>query len=85
MSLSALLQPVSIVLELLVVVVAIFLAVKNERLYGWLIALTFGIYVLYDSARFTGAAISDDILAVLFLVASASALGAVWMLYRAGR
>ena len=84
MSLSSLIQPVSIVLEVLVVFVALILAVRKGRPYGWLIALTFAIYVIYDSARFTGAAISGDLLAVLFLVASASALGAVWMMYRAG-
>lgn len=84
MSLSALIQPVSIALEVLVVIAAVLLALRKGRPYGWLLALTFAIYVLYDSAGFTGAAISVDLLAVLFLVASASALGAVWMMYRAG-
>ena len=83
MSLSALIQPVSIAIEVLVVLAAILLAVRKGRPYGWLIALTFAIYVIYDSARFTGAALSGDLLAVLFLIASASALGAVWMMYRA--
>lgn len=84
MSLSALIQPVSIALEVLVVIAAVLLALRKGRPYGWLLALTFAIYVLYDSAGFTGAAISVDLLAVLFLVASASALGAIWMMYRAG-
>ncbi|MDD1717905.1 MAG: hypothetical protein LUO88_02405 [Methanoregulaceae archaeon] len=83
MSLTALLQPVSIALEVLVVVIAVLVAVQKRRVYGWLVALTFAIYVVYDSAGFTGAAISGDLLAVLFLVASASALGAVWMMYGA--
>jgi lipopolysaccharide export LptBFGC system permease protein LptF len=83
MSLSALIQPVSIAIEVLVVLAAILIAVRKGRPYGWLIALTFAIYVIYDSARFTGAALSGDLLAVLFLIASVSALGAVWMMYRA--
>ncbi len=84
MSLSSLIQPVSIALEVLVVAVAIILAARKGKPYGWLIALTFAIYVVYDSAKFTGAAISGDLLAVVFLVASASALGAVLMMYRSG-
>ncbi len=84
MALSTLLQPVSIILEVIVVVVGVFLAVKKGRLYGWLIALTFAIYVAYDTANYTGASISGDLLAIIFFVASASALGAVLLMYRDG-
>ena len=74
----------SIALELAVAVVAMLAAVKGRPyLYG--LALTFAIYVLYDLGRLFGWPVEKGILSVLFLVASASALYAVWGLYREGR
>jgi hypothetical protein len=74
----------SIALELAVAVVAMLAAVKGRPyLYG--LALTFAIYVLYDLGRLFGWNVEKGILSVLFLMASASALYAVWGLYREGR
>jgi hypothetical protein len=74
----------SIALEAAVAIVAVLAAVKGRPyLYG--LALTFAIYVLYDLGRLFGWNVDQGILSVLFLVASASALFAVWRLYREGR
>jgi hypothetical protein len=74
----------SIALEAAVAIVAVLAAVKGRPyLYG--LALTFAIYVLYDLGRLFGWNVDQGILSVLFLVASASALYAVWRLYREGR
>ena len=71
----------SIVLEVAVAIVAMLVAVKGRPyLYG--LALTFTIYVLYDLGRLLGWNVEKGILSVLFLLASASALFAVWGLYR---
>jgi hypothetical protein len=75
---------VSIALEIAVAVVAMLAAVKGRPyLYG--LALTFTIYVLYDLGRLLGWNVEQGILSVLFLLASASALYAVWGLYRDGK
>jgi hypothetical protein len=72
---------ISIALEVAVAVVAVLAAAKGRPyLYG--LALTFAIYVLYDLGRLLGWNVEQGILSVLFLVASASALYAVWGLYR---
>jgi hypothetical protein len=72
---------VSIALEVAVAIVAVLAALKGRPyLYG--LALTFGIYVLYDLGRLLGFDVEKGILSVLFLLASASALYAVWGLYR---
>jgi hypothetical protein len=72
---------VSIALEVAVAIVAVLAALKGRPyLYG--LALTFGIYVLYDLGRLLGFDVEQGVLSVLFLVASASALYAVWGLYR---
>jgi hypothetical protein len=74
----------SIALEAAVAIVAVLAAVKGRPyLYG--LALTFAIYVLYDLGRLFGWNVDQGILSVLFLVASASALYAVWRLYREDR
>lgn len=49
-------------------------------LYG--LAFTFAVYVLYDLDRLLGWHAEGGILSVLFLLASASALYAVWSLYK---
>ena len=72
---------VSIVLEALVVVVAI-LAARQGRPYMYGLAFTFGAYVFYDLARFLQWGVEGPLLSGLFLVASASALAAVWGLYK---
>jgi hypothetical protein len=71
----------SIALEVAVALIAVLAAVKGRPyLYG--LALTFAIYVLYDLGRLLGWEVEKGILSVLFLLASASALFAVWGLYR---
>src|SRR4029079_1968302 len=77
----AMLLIASIVIEAAVAIVAMLVAVKGRPyLYG--LALTFTIYVLYDLGRLLGWNVEKGILSVLFLLASASALFAVWGLYR---
>jgi hypothetical protein len=60
-------------------VIAVLAALKGRPyLYG--LAFTFAVYVLYDLGRLLGW--HGSILSVLFLLASASALYAVWSLYK---
>jgi hypothetical protein len=71
----------AIVVECAVAVVAVLGALKGRpHLYGF--ALTFAIYVLYDLGRLLHWNVGEEILSVLFLIASLSALYAVWGLYR---
>ena len=71
----------SIALEIAVAAVAALAAHKGRPyLYG--LAFTFSVYVLYDLGRLLGWNVEKGILSVLFLLASASALIAVWGLYR---
>jgi hypothetical protein len=71
----------SIVLELAVAIIAV-LAAGRGRPYLYGLAFTFGVYVLYDTARLLEWHAEGGLLSLLFLLASASALYAVWGLYR---
>jgi hypothetical protein len=81
MGLITLIQPVSILIEAAIVVIACLLGARRRMKWGWFLAATFAIYVLYDTARLLALDISPDILAVVFFIASVSALCAVWLAY----
>jgi hypothetical protein len=72
---------VSIILEAAVAIIAVLAARKGKPyLYG--LAFTFGAYVLYDLARLMQWNVEGGLLSWLFLLATVTALIAVWGLYR---
>jgi hypothetical protein len=71
----------SILIEAAVAAIALLAAVKG-RPYFYGLALTFGLYVIYDLGRLLEWNVQEGALSILFLVASFSALIAVWGLYR---
>jgi hypothetical protein len=82
MEIPEILHFASIGIEVLVVIIAVFLATVRKKQYGWLIALTFTIYVFYDTARTFPDLFPPVFLSVIFLVASASIFVAVWKMYK---
>jgi hypothetical protein len=72
---------VSIALEAAVAILAV-LAARRGKPYIYGLAFTFGAYVLYDLARLLHWNVQAGILSWLFLLATISALIAVWGLYR---
>jgi hypothetical protein len=82
MDLNFYLLPASIAIELIIFAFGIVLAIQKKKIFGWFIALTFGIYSLYDLFRFLDAGISSNLLSVIFFIATISILCAVWLIYR---
>jgi hypothetical protein len=82
MEISTLLQPVSIAIEVILVVIGLGIAVQKKRCYGWFIAITFGIYVVYDTMLFLGVQVSQNILSGIFFIATLSILIGIWQLYK---
>lgn len=68
---------ISLLLEAVVAGLGLKIALVNKKFYGWLIALTFAIYVIYDLSRFLNASLPAHDL--LFLAASASICWAVFI------
>ncbi len=81
MDLSFYLQPVSIVIEAIICIIAIAIGILKKKIYGWFIALTFGIYVVYDIIAFMDISLLPSVVAIIFLVATLSMLYVVWILY----
>jgi hypothetical protein len=72
---------ISIVLEAEVGIVAV-LAARKGKPYVYGLAFTFGAYVLYDLARLLQWGVQGGLLSALLLLATVTALIAVWGLYR---
>ncbi|OPZ44507.1 MAG: hypothetical protein BWY93_00467 [Euryarchaeota archaeon ADurb.BinA087] len=81
MDLSLSLQPVSISIEVVICIIAIRIGLVKKKIYGWFIALTFGIYVVYDIVKYLDASFSPNVVSIIFLIATLSMLYAVWTLY----
>lgn len=75
---------ISIILEAAVAVIAA-LAARAGRPYLYGLSFTFAVYVLYDLARLLQWPVEGLMLSGLFLLATTTALLAVWGLYREGR
>ncbi len=71
----------SAIIEVVIAIIGIMIGLR-KKIYGWLITLTFAIYVFYDMCRFINAQICPNKLAIAFSVATISALIAVIMIYR---
>jgi hypothetical protein len=70
----------AVVVECAVAIVAILGAFKGRPHLCF--AFTFAIYVLYDLGRLLDWNVGEGMLSILFLLASVSALIAVWGLYK---
>jgi len=71
----------SILLEAVVAALGVMLAISKKKMYGWCIAVTFVLYVVYDLANLMTWNISLDTLYMIFFVATLSILWAVWNLF----
>ena len=76
-----LLHLLSIVLEAVVAILGIMMAIGKKKTYGWCIAITFVLYVVYDLANLLVLNISQDTLYTVFFVATISILWAVWNIF----
>ena len=76
-----LLHLLSILLEAVVALLGIVLATGKKKIYGWCIAVTFVLYVVYDLANLLALNISHDTLYMIFFVATLSILWAVWNIF----
>jgi hypothetical protein len=84
MDLPSLIQLVSILIEVLVCILGVAIALRKEKIYGWFIAFTFGVYVVYDSIVLVSAMIAPEFLTLIFLAASISILYATWLIFSRG-
>jgi len=76
------LQYISIIIEAIIAILGLIIVFQRKKKYGWGIFITFAIYVYYDFAKLAGYRVSNDILYVMFFIATLLMLGVVWILYK---
>jgi len=79
---SDFLQIFAVILEVAVTLIAVLIATRQKKSYGWCIAVTFGLFVLFDIGRIFALPVPDNAHALIFLVACGSMLYGVWLMYR---
>jgi lipopolysaccharide export LptBFGC system permease protein LptF len=82
MQLSDIIQILAIPIECAIAGIAVLIAVRNKKVYGWFIAATFALFVLFDICRIFAVAISPEIHALVFFIACALMLCGIWLLYK---
>jgi hypothetical protein len=78
---SDFLQIIAVLLEVAVTVIAAGIAIRQKKSYGWCIAITFLLFVLFDIGRLFSLPLPDEARALIFLVACGSMLYGVWLMY----
>jgi len=74
-------QIISIFLEAIIVLFCLFAAIQKKKIYGYGFALTFFIYVFYDSVRLFGWPVNESILYIGFFLATVSAFLSAILMY----
>ncbi len=76
------LQVIAVILEVAIAVIAAVIATRQKKSYGWCIAVTFGLFVLFDIGRLFALPLPEAAHALIFLVACGSMLYGVLLMYR---
>ncbi len=82
MQIPDILQLAATLIELVIAVIAVLIATQKNKTWGWFIALTFALFVVFDLARIFALDISADLHALILLVACLSMLCAVWLMWK---
>ena len=75
-------QLIATLTEVVIALIAFLIGWQKKRLYGWLIAVTFGLFVIFDLARIFALEVAADKYSLLLLIACLSMLYAVWLLWK---
>ena len=73
-------QVLSILIEVVITAGALFIGIKKKKRFGWAIAATFGLYVVFDLSRMGMIPFLTGIDSFLFLAANIAMLIAVWQI-----
>ncbi|HEX3001974.1 MAG TPA: hypothetical protein VHN82_06360 [Methanoregula sp.] len=75
-------QLIATLIEVVIALGACLIAVKKRKASGWFIAITFGLFVVFDVARIFALEVSAERHALVLLVACISMLYAIWLMWK---
>ncbi|MGD0079623.1 MAG: hypothetical protein ABSB80_03130 [Methanoregula sp.] len=82
MQVSDILQLIATLIEIVIAVVGVLIATQKKKTYGWFIALTFALFMVFDLARILALDIPADVYSLILLVACLSMLYAMWLVWK---
>lgn len=82
MDTSGAIQFLASLVEVAIAILAVLIATKKKKPYGWFIALAFGLLVVFNFARIFTLDVPPAIDAMVFLIAGVSMVCAVWMAWK---
>jgi len=83
MDIPGAIQLIASAAEAFVALTAARIAVQKKKAYGWFIAITFTLFVLFNCTRIFALAVPEELDALVFLAAGASMLWAMLLIWRA--
>ncbi len=82
MDISGAIQLIASAAEVFVALTAASIAVQKKKTYGWFIAITFALFVLFNCTRIFALALPEELDALIFLAAGASMLCAMCLIWK---
>lgn len=82
MDISGAIQLIASAAEAFVALTAVRIAVQKKKAYGWFIAITFTLFVLFNITRIFSLAMPRELDALVFLAAGASMLWAMVLIWK---
>ncbi|MDD1691447.1 MAG: hypothetical protein LUQ66_12420 [Methanoregula sp.] len=82
MDISGTIQIIATLAEVVVALLAILIATKKKKTYGWFVGITFGLFVVFDIARIFTLEVSAELHALVLLIACISMVYAAWLMWK---
>lgn len=82
MDISGAIQLVASAAEAFVALTAVRIAVQKKKTYGWFVAITFTLFVLFNITRIFSLALPKELDALVFLAAGLSMLCAMVLIWK---
>ncbi len=79
---SGTVQFIASLVEVAVAIIALLIATKRKKTYGYFIAIAFGLLVIFNIARIFALEVPAVCDSMLFLIAGLSMLCAIWLVWK---
>jgi len=80
MALSPVITPVAMLIELIIGVLGLYVGYAKKKIYGYLFAITFILFALFDYLGQTG--LDPDVLSIVNIIAVLSALCGMYLVFQ---
>jgi len=76
------LQWINILATVMIILIGLAIASIKKKMYGWLIALSYALYLVFDIIYTMNLAVDEMMVDVMLLIGVVLSLIAVWQIYK---